>query len=413
MLRFLVSQLRHSPARATALAGAVVVAAVAFVLLSSAAKTTDLRVKGSVRSNFRTAYDILVRPPGSTTGLERRAGLVRPNYLSGIFGGITMKQYRRIKKIHGVEVAAPIANVGFVLPFASTGINLTKLLNLDPFQLYRIRATWVADDGTSRYPGGSPYVYFTRRDRWIRSVGFRPGGELIRGSNELVDPCLGFAESRPSAYGPFGGDQLSYMSCYSARSPQTGVDQWPQSNGVLPEGAIGTAVSGYFPIFVAAIDPVQEARLVHLDRTIVRGRYLRESDAPKVVFTKPKLRPGEPASFGRPTGKRYLPTIVSARAYVGETLRLTIERLRLPKGVDVPRTLAQGRSYDFVMRLPGHQVERRCIPLSALYAFLFECRRSSKYAQALPDQNESDSYWTSSPTRYCVRDLDRVGQFVT
>ncbi|MDQ5822186.1 MAG: hypothetical protein M3540_12165, partial [Actinomycetota bacterium] len=85
-----------------------------FVLLSAAATTSDLRVRGSVESNFRNAYDILVRPRGSLTPLERRSRLVRDNYLSGIFGGITLGQYREIERIPGVAIAAPIANMGYV-----------------------------------------------------------------------------------------------------------------------------------------------------------------------------------------------------------------------------------------------------------------------------------------------------------
>ena len=69
---------------------------------------------GTVAANFRSAYDILVRPKGSATDLEREQGVVRPNFLSGQFGGITMKQYEQIKAISGVEVAAPIAMIGYV-----------------------------------------------------------------------------------------------------------------------------------------------------------------------------------------------------------------------------------------------------------------------------------------------------------
>ncbi len=86
---FIWAQLKHRRARVGALGSAMMLAAVSFVLLTSAAQTSDIRVRGSVETNFRNAYDILVRPRGSFTRLERSEQLIRDNYLSGIFGGIS------------------------------------------------------------------------------------------------------------------------------------------------------------------------------------------------------------------------------------------------------------------------------------------------------------------------------------
>lgn len=115
MLRFVLVQGRLRPVRTITLGSALALASLSFVLLSAAARTSDLRTTGSVETNFRNAYDILVRPRDSFTELERREGLVRNNYLGGIFGGITLRAYERIKRIPGVEIAAPIANVGYVM----------------------------------------------------------------------------------------------------------------------------------------------------------------------------------------------------------------------------------------------------------------------------------------------------------
>ena len=124
MMRLVLQELRHRPVRTAALASGILVAAVSFVLLASAAKTSELRVRGSVSRNFRGAYDVLVRPKGSFTPLERSDGLVRDNYLSGIYGGITLRQYATIRRIQGVEVAAPIANLGYVMPFGRIPISI-------------------------------------------------------------------------------------------------------------------------------------------------------------------------------------------------------------------------------------------------------------------------------------------------
>src|SRR5205085_12273835 len=88
--RFVASQLRFRRGRALALAGGILVAGVAFTILTASAHTAAFHTRGTITRNYRTAYDILVRPHGSTTPLERREGLVRDNYLSGIYCGMSI-----------------------------------------------------------------------------------------------------------------------------------------------------------------------------------------------------------------------------------------------------------------------------------------------------------------------------------
>src|SRR6266566_7863365 len=117
MRGFVWSQFRFRRSRTGALALAILVAAVSFTLLTASAKTSSLHVHGTLKSSFRPAYDILVRPPGSQTALERSERLVRPNFLAGVYGGISFKQWHRIEHTRGVAVAAPVANIGWILPF--------------------------------------------------------------------------------------------------------------------------------------------------------------------------------------------------------------------------------------------------------------------------------------------------------
>jgi putative ABC transport system permease protein len=136
MRRFVWSQFRFRRGRTAALAVAILVASVSFTLLTASTKTSSLRVHGTLTSSFRPAYDILVRPPGTSTELERSRRLVRPNFLSGVYGGITLRAWQRILKMPGVAVAAPVANVGYVLPFANLPIPITGLVDKQPYQLY-------------------------------------------------------------------------------------------------------------------------------------------------------------------------------------------------------------------------------------------------------------------------------------
>ena len=110
------------------MAAGILVASVSFSLLTAATSTSTAQVQGTVAQNLRPAYDILVRPPGSTTPLEASKGLVRDNYLSGIFGGITLQQYAQIQKIPSVRLAAPIAMIGYVLQDVQIPIDVTNVL---------------------------------------------------------------------------------------------------------------------------------------------------------------------------------------------------------------------------------------------------------------------------------------------
>jgi hypothetical protein len=78
MNRYLWGRLRHQVGRTAALMLGIAVATASFVVLTGAARTTQLRTVGAVGHNYRSAYDILVRPKGSTTALERSRSLVRP-----------------------------------------------------------------------------------------------------------------------------------------------------------------------------------------------------------------------------------------------------------------------------------------------------------------------------------------------
>jgi putative ABC transport system permease protein len=158
--RFILRQLRSRPSRTTTLGAGILVAAASFVLLTSAVSTSALQVSGTVGQNWKTAYDILVRPPGSFTAIEQEQGLVADNYLSGIFGGITLKQWHQVLSIPGVEVAAPIANLGYVVPRIRVQIPINRYMDNEPFQLYRLRSSWLATNGLSGYPGFTSYVYY-------------------------------------------------------------------------------------------------------------------------------------------------------------------------------------------------------------------------------------------------------------
>jgi len=418
MLGLVIAHIRQRPARAFALAVGVLVSSVAFVLLVGSARSGELKVQGSVQSNFRPAYDVLVRPKGSKTPLERSQGLVRDNYLSGIFGGISLKQWRQIEKLPGVAVAAPIANVGYTAAFVRLSLPLDHYLTKAGVQIFRLRSSFVTSDG-SRYPSATSYVYVTRNGVFLNdqaAIAAGRIGELDHG--RLVRPCSGFTpppppKNDPGGSGleghPFEAELFPYITCFSTRAAR------PEVLGSVPTRYVDHVQAGLgaaIPIFLSAIDPVEEAKLLRLDHTIVSGRYLKPGERPTTrTYVDPLAHTLQ--------GNRYVPVLAASRSYVGETLETQIDRLKVPVGVDVADALSSGScliafrpcpeenvdrpppgsSYrdglGFVRSLGAIPVARKQLPFDSLYRSLLTGSIATQ-KNALT----SVAYWTVSDVRY-------------
>ncbi|MEW6233706.1 MAG: hypothetical protein AB1566_15540, partial [Chloroflexota bacterium] len=202
--------------RSALLALGLLAVSASVLLVTAASETTVVTAGQDLTRYWRTTYDILVRPAGARSPIEEEYGLVEANYLSGIAGGITITQYEAIKAIPGVEVAAPIATLGYV--FETVPINNLGLLT--DRGVYRLEETLTIDDGAR--------LYLNSRDRYY---------------------YVGPDASLP----PPGPARLNY----------------PLINPSFP-------IQGGFemPFLVAGIDPPQEAALVGLDGALVRGKYL-------------------------------------------------------------------------------------------------------------------------------------------
>ncbi|MCI0635159.1 MAG: ABC transporter permease [Actinobacteria bacterium] len=374
MIRFLLAELWGRRSRSLGYGFGIIVAAVTFTLLTAAVNTGELRLTGTIQRNFRGAYDILVRPESSYTDLDRRQGLVPANFASGIFGGITRRQWQEIMDIPGVEVAAPVANLGYIAPFIKVRLGIKGFLNDDPVQLYRLRMEWSADRGLSRFPGQDSFVYFTRKNR-IATPRYGFLYEVLPGG-ERLPVCTGFEVGTPPVpNSPFIWSTREgwAFQCFSERSPRAArANVYP-----LSPGRVGSGATVLYPILVAAIDPVQELRLLGLEESIVSGRFLLPTDRVN----------------GRP-GHWVVPMIASSRNYVDQPFDVTVERLVIPTGIDVPRILASARAFRFVTRLPGDVLGERHVAARSLFRRGLD--RLTQEAQAGGLQN----YWAASEVTY-------------
>lgn len=338
MLRFIWAQLRGRPRRTLALLAGVLVATTGFTLLSASAAVQQLRVDGAIEANYRPAYDILVRPKGSRTALEDERGLVRPNYLSGLFGGITMAQLDAVRATENVKLAAPIAMLGYTKVQVVQTIDLTD--RVDPAartQLFRLTPTWIADRGLTVIDDAPKYVYVTRNPVYPEKfvVGVQPSGRLYADGTVLPDSmpdCLTDLEVRED------GSKVELCLMTGRLGGGSGTTATERTHlvvrQILPDGRFSepdpfghqetdrmvVQVSWSVMMLAAAIDPAAEASLVDLDKATVAGRYLRDTDRPT---PRPDSNP-LPELDDSHTG---VPVLAADRPYVDEQVQVSVDRL--------------------------------------------------------------------------------------
>lgn len=275
LLRHALARLRGDALRAMATMLSVAIAVTAFVVLTGSAEVQRLEVTRTVEENFRGSYDVLVRPAGIREPLEVSSGLVRSTFLSGVHGGITLAQVESIHSIGGVETAAPFAMVGTTFHRLQYSLDVTDLLPGSERMLLRYSAKAHARNGHIEVPGAQGFLYLSRQpftSEHIVEVNGTSRYEADR-LTENVDgsrryPCAAVpapSEDEPSAYWE--------QRCASLAG---GNDATGQT--VVRDGRVYLPITLLYPVQIAAIDPVEEAKLVGLDGAVTAGRYLQPSD---------------------------------------------------------------------------------------------------------------------------------------
>jgi putative ABC transport system permease protein len=350
-----LAHLRRQPLGLATIGITVFTAAVCFALLASSTASSQLSLTSTVKRNFRAAYDILVRPHGAVTAFERRRRLVDPGFLSGLFGGITLAQYREISRLPGVSLAAPVANVGYVLVQASVFVSLPNALRSASGAVYRTTVTWDVHHGLAHYPGAPIYVYRTSSP--IRFTSFTSGVQRLP-DGEVENVCSGFSEGVSHArvigrkngvpvFGPpvnrhpYASALLPSFYCSSAHLSYSRAavrETAPSHAAGEPANRFGVQLNFELPVLIAGIDPDAEARLVGLPRATVSGGYLREGEG----LSPPQKSAG--LSAGGPLVRTY-PVMASVDTFLDERAELDLRRLRLPSGAALVRLLGSPASY--------------------------------------------------------------------
>ncbi|MGI5236542.1 FtsX-like permease family protein [Dactylosporangium sp. CA-139066] len=284
----------------------VLTATTGFTVLTGATGTARLVVNGEVDRTAVAAYQVLVRPKGVRTQLENDRQKVRPNSLSGIYGGISRAQLATIAGLDGVDVAAPIAMAGYANTSAASGVDITGLVDksLDR-QVIRVDRHFSADRGLSAVDGRPFFVYITKHPVSFPIIdGYGPkratftGGEVIPGETLCSGEISVLEDGQPVCNWITGGilsDLLTDDDNVNLEILHLTADGRFQQGGLPPGNAVETfdqlrvGLSWARPMLLAAVDPVAEAKLVGLDRAVTTGRYLSASDRVTKSYDEPIL----------------------------------------------------------------------------------------------------------------------------
>ncbi|MDI7274686.1 MAG: ABC transporter permease [Anaerolineae bacterium] len=306
-------------------------------LFISASQTSSWLTAGELQVYWRTSYDLLVRPPGASTETEREHGLVRANYLSGLYGGISIDQYQVIRDLPEVEVAAPIAMVGFLTS------NPTFIAGLpEPGHLYRFTRTIATTDNVCQY------VHQSADHFWMDPLSVhRVGNSIYIGSAPAdEDPQVREQRTRLALAGLYidAGGQVHY--------------EWGRHSLFL----------------LAGIDPEQEARLIGFDQALLKGRYFAPDDQahPETLPAQVEIRSPSGEVMEAYSERHVVPLFINSHVYAQATAHFTISRLSAPdKETLITQTLQSGRPY--LEALPvERQLASREMGLEEAYEWVFE-----------------------------------------
>nr|WP_300142369.1 FtsX-like permease family protein [Propionicimonas sp.] len=357
LIRLAWSRIRGDGRRSFATVGAVTIAVASFLVLAASTATQQALVTETAQANYRTAYDILVRPRGSALEKERVEGLVRSNYLSGSFGGLTLDQVAAITAIPGVEVAAPIAMVGYTYQRISVSVDTSPWLSSSGRTLLRWTSSVTARNRTATARGPSGYRYQTDRDLFGRDASWTAKGDekppawLDGGLWEVVDghksyPCPSLREPAETPFEPAAlWDGGVCLSSGHAEDRQRGLAT--------------VRVSITYPMLIAAIDPEAEAALVGLDRAVYEGRYLSSEDAFQEGGEVPESDNVYPSS---------IPVVMAGTQFADYQLRLAVDELS-QSTADKLGTIAPDGNQALIERAPSiRTVKEAVFDAAALYA---------------------------------------------
>lgn len=312
-------RLLHRGARTLVLGFAILVSATGFTVLTASSSASRLETVGTVRAEASSVYDILVRPKGSRSELENTRGLVQPGFLSGIYGGIAEEQWRQIQQLSGVEVAAPIAMIGYAYPEFEVPVDTRGAWAESGTSVARVDVRWSGDNGQTRTKATPDYTMIT--DHPLASILELESADSgiwrhTTRSGAVRDICPYHAARQTQVrYRP--EQKPSVLACFSRTRGGEGTGV--RARRFRNFDYLGVEVRFPLPYVVAAIDPESENALVGLDDSRMSGESLL----------------GASTDYPQAYGGQGIPVLTSTDFAVSQSAEVTIGTLPNRAGRDV------------------------------------------------------------------------------
>ncbi len=276
-----------------------------------------------VQDYWRTDYDILVRPAGSTF-LYDEAGnrLVEPNFLSGQQGGITDEQLELINSIDGIEVAAPVAFLGYFpvgMLIEGEAVDDDPANAEAPWLVYKNVRTFTMTDGWQEAVA-SDTLYDIENHTDDFSMESYTGVLSFTGENGEKYPL---PQSITSIYANLSGGEnkvrLSGKETWESRLA------YFEHENMQPIYQYNGLFNLYLP--VAAIDPQAEQALVGLEDALQEGRYLSFTDTYRI--------PNDSYSY-------FIPVLINESSFQNISINIKTYRLTDPAQENLSLSLSSG-----------------------------------------------------------------------
>lgn len=218
MIRFIWNSWWRNKGRFILLLAGALIISTGLSYLVGTSQANNGTIVDELQNRWDSSYHIVVRPP-DTKSVTEELGLLEPNYQSGLAGGISLDQYEKIKSMGDIEVAAPIAMLGYAL-----NTTTEKRLEFKENGFYRLQQIMKADNGIGSATTVDFITYWSKGIAEVSGIGNKYGAY---NANE-----------------PFMVDNGSY-------------------------------------VLLAGIDPEAEAALVGLDKAVIKeghSRYFSKDD---------------------------------------------------------------------------------------------------------------------------------------
>lgn len=145
MWQLLFSTLRRRRGNTLLAGGGFFLAACTLILLTATTQGTVIRANQIISQNWRPTYDLVVLPSQAQVPQGKS---LPADFIAGNGGGISMEQYQQIKQLPGVDVAAPVAYIGYVqIPSPIMGFASDRL----PAGYYQVNWTLTSSNGKQTF----------------------------------------------------------------------------------------------------------------------------------------------------------------------------------------------------------------------------------------------------------------------